>query len=450
MTRNYLWTDDPTEANVAVYDTDILNDCLMHLKYQNENYPKFCVNSASIDSNGNPNLLTYTGNTVKFNCGNSIVPVMTSNSQSEWTLSGSHQVVSSSNDLYKSFDNSNLDYCSLQHTPSEESPAFITIEKSADFSFEYLYLKFKTIINSGDIKSFRVLDTNDNTLYSYDNFGDCLNKDEFLIPIFNFNTSKLKLVVNSNVNDVTYTNFPSIIKLLDKSQVVTLTNTKGKVSDLVSIIDFTIPSVASKTYNIFIGTDGIVEAFSTSLTKGNVLPATPSVDQVHLLTCSEPIQAKKYNGTVWELYTKVPVGYAKTNSSSVVTEVGTFVYNQNGYNINSNTSIETFLATPIVLLSGVIPTSSTQYNTGLTSSVVYCEISSLAYSDTHYSAQIVAKSDVITTEFIVGRYGWSGSVYGTTNYVEIPTKNGIINFRATYPYNSSEVKILGYRKMTGV
>ena len=69
MVKNYLWTDNPTEANVAVYDPDILNDCLMHLKYQNEKLPKFCVNSASIDANGNPNLLSYTGNAVKFSCG---------------------------------------------------------------------------------------------------------------------------------------------------------------------------------------------------------------------------------------------------------------------------------------------------------------------------------------------------------------------------------------------
>ena len=319
-----------------MYDPDILNECLMHLKYQNEKFSKFCVNSASVDSNGNANLLSYTGNVVKFNCGNSLLPIMTSNSQSGWTLTGSHQVVSSSNDFYKSFDNSNLDFCSLQHTPSEESPAFLTLEKSTSFSFDYLYLKFKTTTNPGDIKSFRILDISDNTLYSYDNFGDYLGKDEFLIPIYNFNSTKLKLLITSNVNNVTYTIFPSIIKLLDKTQVVMLTNTKGEIGNLINISDFTIPSIASKTYNIFVGTDGSVETFNTTLGKSAVFPTSPTADQIHLLTCIEPLQAKKYNGTIWENYTKVPVGYAKTNSSGAICEIGTFAYNQNGYNININ------------------------------------------------------------------------------------------------------------------
>lgn len=35
----YTWTDDPTESGIALCDTDILNDCLMHLKYQNGAFP---------------------------------------------------------------------------------------------------------------------------------------------------------------------------------------------------------------------------------------------------------------------------------------------------------------------------------------------------------------------------------------------------------------------------
>lgn len=33
----YKWTDNPTVSGVAKCDTDVLNDCLMHLKYENEN-----------------------------------------------------------------------------------------------------------------------------------------------------------------------------------------------------------------------------------------------------------------------------------------------------------------------------------------------------------------------------------------------------------------------------
>lgn len=37
MTKKYSWTDNPTVSGVATCDTDILNDCLMHLKYENKN-----------------------------------------------------------------------------------------------------------------------------------------------------------------------------------------------------------------------------------------------------------------------------------------------------------------------------------------------------------------------------------------------------------------------------
>ena len=30
---NYAWTDNPTVSGVSQCDTDVLNDCLMHLKY---------------------------------------------------------------------------------------------------------------------------------------------------------------------------------------------------------------------------------------------------------------------------------------------------------------------------------------------------------------------------------------------------------------------------------
>ncbi len=33
MTTNYEWVDDPTMAGVSAYNPDVLNECLMHLKY---------------------------------------------------------------------------------------------------------------------------------------------------------------------------------------------------------------------------------------------------------------------------------------------------------------------------------------------------------------------------------------------------------------------------------
>jgi hypothetical protein len=33
MTTNYTWTDNPTLAGISDYSPDVLNNCLMHLKY---------------------------------------------------------------------------------------------------------------------------------------------------------------------------------------------------------------------------------------------------------------------------------------------------------------------------------------------------------------------------------------------------------------------------------
>ena len=335
MVKNYLWTDNPTEANVALYDPDILNECLMHLKYNSEKVTPFCINSASLDTNGNANLLSYTGNTVKFNCGNSIVPIMSSNSSSGWTLTSSHSVTASGNDIYKSLNNDKFSYCSLAHTPSLENPAFIAVEKTANFSFDYLYLKFNTTEISGDIKNFCIQNAEGDVLYSYENFEDFLGNDEFLIPIFGFNSNKCIISTTSNVNEATFVNFPCVIKFLSKSQAVSMSDAKGFNKILSEVNNLTISNSISQTLNIYIGLDGVTEVLASSLTKGIVLPSSPTTNQIHYLTATEPCLAKKYNGIAWEEYDKIPVGYAKTNSSGAISEIGTFAYNQNGYNLNT-------------------------------------------------------------------------------------------------------------------
>ena len=41
MTKNYLWTDNPTKEGEAEYSPEILNQCLMHLKYNNSDFSLF-------------------------------------------------------------------------------------------------------------------------------------------------------------------------------------------------------------------------------------------------------------------------------------------------------------------------------------------------------------------------------------------------------------------------
>jgi len=446
-TKNYLWKDNPTQANVAVYDPDVLNECLMHLKYSSPRFTRFCVNSASVDTSGTPNLLNYSGNTVSFNCGISLVPTMASNSTTPWTLSASHTINTSATDIYKSFDSDSTTYCSLAHTPTADSPSSITVTQSAAFTFDYLYLKFNSIYNSGDMKNFSIKDASGTVLYSYDNAGAFLDKDEFLIPIYNFNSTQFVISTISNVNGASYVNFPSTIKLLDKTQVIAMTNAQGSSAFLIKVASFTLST--NGTYIVYLGTDGTVETFATTLTVGKVLPTSPVANQVHYLTCSEIPQAKKYNGSVWVAYDKVPVGKVVV-ANSAITSVLTNSYAQNGYDINANSSSEVFYSTPTQLVNGTMPTSWTAYNTGLTNSVVYLQIRIYPTNNGALYQSLQAYTDVITSAFVTGVYCWTGYIYENVAYFEIPTKNGIINFYATAGSNTTDIRILGYRKMTGV
>ncbi len=340
MTQNYLWTDNPTEANVAVYDSDILNECLMHLKYQNIKTTPFCVNSASTDTAGAANLLSYQSNTVKFNCGNSVVPIMTANLQNNWTLSSSHPINTSTNDIYKSFDNNNLSYCSLQHTPTEESPAYLSVAYTSSFSFDYLYLYFNETLTPGTMKNFYILDADENIIYSYENYEGILKQNTFLIPLQGFVGNKITISTKSNINNTNYVNFPNVIKLLKKDQVISFTNSKGINYLLGALSDLSITQVSSsgtEIQNIYIKNDGQAEALVTPLNYSNTLPSSPVLNQVHYLTNTEPAQAKIYDGTSWkDCDNKTPLGKVTLSNGSIIS-VSTNPYNQNSYNINSNT-----------------------------------------------------------------------------------------------------------------
>lgn len=339
MTQNYLWTDNPTEANVAVYDSDILNECLMHLKYQNIRNTRFCVNSASTDTSGVPNLLSYQGNTIKFNCGNSIISNMTSNIQDGWTLSANYPINTGINDIYKSFDGNNSTYCSIQHIPSESEPVSLSISKTAAFSFDYLYLYFSETLTPGTMKNFYILDGNENVIYTYENYEGILKQNTFLIPLQGFTGTKITISTKANINNTNYVNFPNTIKLLKKEQVLSFTNSQNVNYLFGSMADLPVTQVSQsgvETQNIYIKNDGQTEALAKPLTYGNVLPSNPVVNQVHYLTSAEPAQAKIYNGTTWTDCTKTPIGTVTFNNGNV-TSVITNPYNQNGYSINSNT-----------------------------------------------------------------------------------------------------------------
>ena len=58
---NYNWIDNPTENGIAICDTDVLNECLMHLKYNNQKNKSmpYSLNSGNINSAGNNDIFDF-------------------------------------------------------------------------------------------------------------------------------------------------------------------------------------------------------------------------------------------------------------------------------------------------------------------------------------------------------------------------------------------------------
>lgn len=340
MTKTYDWVDNPTETGVALYDPDILNECLMHLKYSNIKNTKFCINSGIFDNN-KPNLLSIeNANEIKFNCGNSIIPELTSNSSDNWILTASHEVDSSTNDIFKSFKN-NTEYCRLSHKPTIEEPAYIKIENSSGIECDYVYLKFANIQNADAMKSFYLLDENDDVLfYTNDNIS-YLEKEEFLIPILGYKGNYLKILTTENVDDVNYIAFPQKIKLLKKEQVVIFTSCNGNSEFLINIPNLTLNLDTNSANYLGNGVKNIALQKTGAEIVGSIFrqiapPSNASNLDIWLDISIEPLKAYQYNGTTWSVYNGVPVGNVEVNNGEL-SNIRTFAYNQNGYNINQNT-----------------------------------------------------------------------------------------------------------------
>ena len=91
-------------------------------------------------------------------------------------------------------------------------------------------------------------------------------------------------------------------------------------------------------YNVFIGADGVSDVYNNVIYRQTTQPEG-ELNDVWFKTL-EPTHAYRYNGSMWVGYDKVPVGQATVTDGNI-TDVLTFDFNQNGYNVNAQT-----LATP--------------------------------------------------------------------------------------------------------
>jgi len=178
-------------------------------------------------------------------------------------------------------------------------------------------------------------------------------------------------------------------------------------------------------YNIFIKPDGTLYTLDNTIYKQAARPTMLDGD-VWLDTSVEPFNCVKYNGTTDNEFLDVPLG-SVTILSSAITAVKTFAFNQNGYSITAQSTLEigTDLAASIPNLSmpdyanGVSKSWATSY---------HAESDGYLFAQSDYGVYAYLSSDNSTwTTYMIGRFDGQG--YGVGGFVPIPKG---IYYKATY------------------
>lgn len=126
------------------------------------------------------------------------------------------------------------------------------------------------------------------------------------------------------------------------SNQIVATDINGETFTPASIPNISLYGYADGLYHVFLDKDGGLEAFATTIYRQKIAP--PGVlNNIWLDTSSVPLKAKRYTSDGWVDFLKVPVGYI-TMANNAVQTATTFIYNQNGYNINRDSIIPVLYA----------------------------------------------------------------------------------------------------------
>lgn len=149
-----------------------------------------------------------------------------------------------------------------------------------------------------------------------------------------FNEAKTKLCVNSSTGTLITLSGST---LYFNSEFV-ITDISGESTTISNVSPISTLSFQTGTYNIFIGKDSLTETLNNKIYRQEIEPTTKSTNDIWIDTSSEPIKQKKWNGGSWENYEKIAIGSIEITAEGTKT-ITAFPFNQNGYNINSNSEL---------------------------------------------------------------------------------------------------------------
>ena len=190
------------------------------------------------------------------------------------------------------------------------------------------------------------------------------------------------------------------------------TNISGSSATFTNIPSVSLSGYADGTYNVFIDLNGNIEILANTVYRQKTAP-TGTLNNIWLDTSKMPLSAKRYTSSGWQDFLKIPLGRIYIENGAI-SAVGTFEYNQNGFNFNKNTM-------PCVLYApdfarGVNKTADTSY-TAETYGWLYI----------YYLGYAVNKTSSITIDgqtLKVSYVQFLGSAYGCGEGMFIPINKG--------------------------
>lgn len=214
-------------------------------------------------------------------------------------------------------------------------------EVNANFSALKEAVGAKASMNGDSTQAFSVadatLDTQAVNKSQLNNLSESLiaeiNKTGTRFCVKSGNTSNGQgCLFSSNLLEIT----PLIAGTYSNLVVVDYTGSQSTISVTPSSIDLT--GSSDGTYNIFITAAGTLYVLNNTIYKQPKRP-TMVVNDIWLNTSTEPFKCIKYAGSSDTEFLDVPLGKV-TVKSGAITSLETFKFNQNEYNINTNTTLK--------------------------------------------------------------------------------------------------------------
>lgn len=213
-------------------------------------------------------------------------------------------------------------------------------EVNANFTTLKTAISSRASINGDNTQTFSVADgTKDEHAV---NFGQLEDLSENLVAKINKAGTKFCVksgnTTNGNGNLFSYSVLritPLIAGTYANLVIADYEGNQITISKTPSAIDLT--GNSDGTYNIFINTSGELYILNNTIYKQPARP-TMVVNDIWLNTSADPFTCIKYSGTSDTVFSDVPLG-SVTISSGAITSITTFPFNQNGYNVTTNTSL---------------------------------------------------------------------------------------------------------------